>query len=247
MTYLSVLLLLVVPPCVLLAVPGGRGLGRYGRRGLLAIPAVAALAFVYTTPWDNYLIWRGVWDSPDARIIGRLGYVPLEEYAFFILQPVLTGLWFGALLRHHPIRSRVARPWDPHWAGAAFWAALMVAGAALWRRPGTLYLGALLGWVSAPLVGMWIYRGRWLAGTSGLLAAAVAPPTVYLWVVDRVAIGTGAWVISDVHTLPVRLGGLPLEEVLFFLLTNLLVVCGMALFLEPGSTDPRRVAAEEST
>jgi len=239
MSYLSVLLVMVVPPCLLLAVPGGRGLARFGRRGVLAIPVVACLAVIYTTPWDNYLIWRGVWNSPDGRILARLGYVPVEEYVFFLLQPVLTGLWFGAVIGRRALGPPSLEPWDPGLGGVLMGAAVFAAGVILWLRPETLYLGALLAWTALPLTGMWLYRGRWLARRTALLVAAVGPPTAYLRVVDRVAIAQGAWAISDAHILPVRIGGLPVEEVLFFLVTNLLVVLGMALILEPGAdVDP---------
>jgi lycopene cyclase domain-containing protein len=60
----------------------------------------------------------------------------------------------------------------------------------------------------------------------------VAPPTLYLWIVDRVAIGLGVWTLSDRHTtgLAVPLLGLPVEEALCFFLTSLFVVQGLVLY-----------------
>ncbi len=74
---------------------------RYARTVL----TMAAIAFVYTTPWDNAIIALGVWSYDPALVWGIvLGWVPLEEYLFFLLQPLLSGLIVLALLA----RSRPA-------------------------------------------------------------------------------------------------------------------------------------------
>lgn len=58
------------------------------------------IALIYTTPWDNYLVASGVWFYDPARVWNIiLGWVPLEEYIFFILQTILTGLIVAGLLR----------------------------------------------------------------------------------------------------------------------------------------------------
>ncbi len=61
---------------------------------LLMLLILVLIALVYTTPWDNYLAASGVWYY-DARLVLKivLGYVPIEEYLFFILQTILTGLF----------------------------------------------------------------------------------------------------------------------------------------------------------
>ncbi len=52
-----------------------------------------SLALLYTTPWDNYLVATGVWWYDPALVSGIiLGWVPLEEYLFFVLQPMLGGV-----------------------------------------------------------------------------------------------------------------------------------------------------------
>jgi lycopene beta-cyclase len=59
----------------------------------LALALHAVIAFVYTTPWDNYLVYREVWGYPPGRVLGTIGYVPVEEYAFFVIQTLATGLF----------------------------------------------------------------------------------------------------------------------------------------------------------
>jgi 15-cis-phytoene synthase/lycopene beta-cyclase len=55
----------------------------------------------------------------------------------------------------------------------------------------------------------------------------IALPTLYLWVVDTLALKRGTWVISHGTKLGIHLwDGLDIEEALFFLVTNILIVFG---------------------
>ncbi len=94
MSYLSFHLIFLVPP-ILLMVAFHRRPRRMDddMRVDLAIPIVCLIAFTYTTPWDNYLVAQEVWWYGANRVVGTIGYVPVEEYMFFVLQPILTGLF----------------------------------------------------------------------------------------------------------------------------------------------------------
>jgi lycopene cyclase domain-containing protein len=64
------------------------------------------------------------------------------------------------------------------------------------------------------------------------LAIAIVPPTLYLWLVDFLAIRSGTWTLDPAQTLGWALGGvLAVEEMVFFLVTNVLIVCGLFLVL----------------
>jgi hypothetical protein len=63
------------------------------------------------------------------------------------------------------------------------------------------------------------------------VAAAIWVPTLYLWVVDYLAIQSGTWTIDPVQTTGVMLGILPIEEMLFFFMTNMLIGFGITLML----------------
>ena len=68
-------------------------------RYVRTVLTMALVAFVYTTPWDNAIVALGVWSYDPALVWGIvLGWVPLEEYLFFLLQPMLSGLILLALL-----------------------------------------------------------------------------------------------------------------------------------------------------
>jgi putative membrane protein len=63
---------------------------------------------------------------------------------------------------------------------------------------------------------------------------AIVPLTLYLSLCDALAIGWGTWTINPEQSLDILLGGiLPLEEMIFFLLTNTLVAFGVTLMLAP--------------
>ena len=61
----------------------------------------------WTTPWDNYLVYRGIWFYEDENILWKIGYVPIEEYAFFSLETILTGLVFYCIV---PSSNLLERP-----------------------------------------------------------------------------------------------------------------------------------------
>lgn len=291
MTYLAFHLVFILPPILLLAVPVRRG-PALGPRARWSLPAMMAIALVYTTPWDNYLVWRGVWGYAPGRVLGTIGYVPVEEYLFFLLQPLLSGLWVYLLLGRAAGAGRAGSPGgigelpgpppaspgagtartprpaaaDPaasaaaapagagssgaatvRWAGALAYALATAAGALLLRREEGTYLGLILVWAAPVLALQWAYAGGEIWPRRRTLALGVAAPTLYLWVADAAAIRLGIWTISERHTLGPELAGvLPLEEAVFFLVTNLLVVQGLLLFLyPPGHGEPSPSAAAE--
>ncbi len=255
MSYLAFHAIFIVPPILLLAA----GLWRIGpdrlREGLgtrwhWALPALALIAFVYTTPWDNYLVWREVWWYGPDRVIGTIGHVPIEEYLFFLLQPFLTGLFtYHLLLRRRGSRLRTGlreipglrlepsprRPGLVRVAGALPWFALTALGAWLLSFESGVYMGLILAWAS-PVVGlMWLYLGPELWRMVHVAGLAIALPTLYLWIADTIAIRDGIWTISERFTLGWAPAGLPVEEAVFFLITNVLIVFGTLLFLIPAA------------
>jgi lycopene cyclase domain-containing protein len=65
-----------------------------------------------------------------------------------------------------------------------------------------------------------------------LVVSALLPSLIYLSIADALAITAGTWTISPAQSLNIYLAGyLPIEEFIFFLITNVLVVFGMTLVL----------------
>ena len=116
MTYFSFLGYFLVIPIIVLGIVAlvDRRRGVLLPATLQAWPAWAAIllhvfiAVLYTTVWDNYLVATQVWWYDPELVTGiTLGWVPIEEYTFFILQPILAGLWLLFWAR------RLTRPTSP--------------------------------------------------------------------------------------------------------------------------------------
>ena len=57
------------------------------------------VATTYTTPWDNYLVYAGVWGYEGAAtgtgqssVLFTIGLVPVEEYMFFTIETLIVCL-----------------------------------------------------------------------------------------------------------------------------------------------------------
>lgn len=232
MTYLQFHLVFILPPLLVLALLSRPHLRRLGSRALPSLPAVVLLAVIYTTPWDSELIRRGVWGYGPERVMGTIGLIPIEEYLFFILQPLLAGLWF---YRFAPAPTDDPPPAATglRWGGTAVYLALALWGWMLLRREEGTYLGMILAWAAPVLAAQWALIAGRIAAAPRAFLLGVAVPTVYLWIADAVAIHLGIWRISETQTLGINFGSLPLEEATFFLVTTLMCVQGLILFLHP--------------
>lgn len=218
--------------------PLAGALSRSNRVALGALLTHVLIALVYTTPWDNYLVFRQVWGYPEGRVLFTLGYVPVEEYLFFVVQTLLAGLVLFMLLRWRRAWA-VARPLDARLArrlrvgGAVISLVVAAAGLLLLQTAWGTYLGLILVWAGPVLALLWGFAGDWLVARWRLTLAAIFMPTLYLWIADRIAIGLEIWWINPELTTGFKPLGLPIEEAVFFLLTNTFVVFGLTAMLEP--------------
>ena len=99
MTYSGFLVIFLVIPIVLLLLFLWGRLRCFHRLGL---GLVCLLAFVYTTPWDNYAAFKHLWSFDPAFVWGRpfwVGWLPLEEYLFYLAEAVFVCLTVVALSR----------------------------------------------------------------------------------------------------------------------------------------------------
>lgn len=84
-------------------------------------------------------------------------------------------------------------------------------------------------WALPVLILQWVAGGRTLRKKCGILLAAIVLPTVYLSMADGFAINHGIWALHRDRNLGAYLGPVPVEEVLFFVLTNAMVAQSMVL------------------
>lgn len=247
MTYFTFLILFLGAPIslLLLATAWDRRTGRSISPALrnfspwLSVLIHILVALVYTTPWDNYLVATGVWFYDPALVTGvTLGWVPIEEYTFFVVQTFMTGLWVLFLarrLRFHEddpdarslprsLRRSATLALGLLWVGSV---ALLGSG---WAKGD--YLGLILVWALPPIMLQTAYGADLLWRYRRLALPGLLVPTLYLAAADTLAISAGTWTIEPSRSLEVFLpGGLPLEELVFFLVTNVLVTFGITLIL----------------
>lgn len=249
MTYFGVLATFILPPLIVLIVltcqdiwrglrsAGLAGLRRVQGRPYRAILLHVFLALIYTTPWDNYLVATGVWWYDPRLVTGiRFGYVPIEEYTFFVLQTLLTGFWVLGWMRWRFPEPAVTPPAPTFRKTAvAVTVILWITSTAVlysgWQ-PGA-YLTLILSWALVPILIQLAFGADLLLLNWRLALTGIFPPTLYLWWVDSLAITSGTWTIDPQQTTGIMIGTLPIEEMLFFFLTNVIIVFGMTLFLSP--------------
>lgn len=208
----------------------------------LPVIILVVVALTYTTPWDNYLVASGVWYYNPELVTGiTIGWVPIEEYTFFMLQPILTGLWLLWLARRLPVSAESAASFRGlRWAVTAGLGILWLGSAALlfsgWA-PGT-YLGLILIWALPPIMLQTGFGGDILWRHRRLVGLAILSVTLYLAAADSLAINAGTWTIAPEQSVEIYLAGvLPLEEFVFFLITNVLIVFGITLALAAESRE----------
>ena len=199
---------------------------------------------VSTIPWDAYLIRSNIWSYPPDVVLGpTLFEIPVEEIFFFVIQTYNTSLLY--LIASKPILkevylvnessdSKIRAKWKYIKMAGQLAVALVAKNAiGFVREEGSkTYLGLILIWALPFLWLLWGLAYQFLVQLP--LPTTILPillPTIYLWVVDTVAMNRGTWVIeSGTKTGATIWPGLEVEEALFFFLTNCLIVFGLVAF-----------------
>lgn len=104
------------------------------------------------------------------------------------------------------------------------------------------YVVLEVSWAMPIILGQWAIAWRTLWPCRLVVFAGLAIPTVYLSLADGVAILNGIWTLHRNRIMGIYLGVVPIEEVLFFLLTNAMVAQSVVLFTE-GRVGARRSPA----
>ncbi|KAF6818318.1 squalene/phytoene synthase [Colletotrichum sojae] len=202
---------------------------------------IVIIAFVATIPWDSFLIRTGIWTYPPNAVLGPTLYdIPIEELFFFIIQTYITAqlyiIFNKPVLHAQYLNSPETLPsWIKHGKtfGQVALASSVALGTYLIAKEGEgTYMGLILVWACSFALFTWTITAHFLLALP--LACTALPimlPTVYLWVVDEMALGRGTWAIESGTKLELKLfGSLEIEEATFFLLTNILIVFGVAAF-----------------
>ena len=169
--------------------------------------------------------------------------IPIEEVFFFVIQTYNTTLLY--MLFSKPVlhsvylvkedkASKDGKKWQYiKFAGQALFGLAVKKGIDYIRAEGPkTYLGLILVWAAPFLFMLWSLAYQFLVRlplTNTVLPIVV--PTVYLWIVDTLALKRGTWVIEQGTKTGWELWpGLEAEEAIFFFLTNCLIVFGLVAF-----------------
>ncbi|BGP25876.1 phytoene synthase [Rhodotorula toruloides] len=204
------------------------------RRDVYKTLFLEVIAITATIPWDSYLIRHRIWSYPESSVVGpTLFAIPYEEIFFFFIQTYITATVYAlfsrpvvhaVLLPRKPSDGRVVR----YIGTAAFLGIFALAWAKLAEGGEGTYLALIVGWVAPFLALLWfIASNHILAMPPWAVGLPILLPTLYLWECDARALQRGTWVIEKGTKLGLAFRGLEIEEAVFFLLTNVMIVFGL--------------------
>ncbi len=194
---------------------------------------------IFTTPWDNLAAKWGIWGFPRGKYSLQLGYLPIEEYAFFLLQSANVMLAVRALFRLFPdwqlSREVGIDELTLLLLGVSFLPWIVVVFQLRWlrRRFGPRVNYAVhLAWFLPFIYGQWVLAPILFLEHAALLALITGGFAVYYTLADIAAVRGGTWFFDERQITGPKLGGvLPWEEIAFFFLTSLLVAQSYLLLL----------------
>ncbi len=210
-------------------------------RILIAIALLSIVAIIYTTPWDNYLVENAIWYYEPSKIMGLLiGFVPIEEYAFFFVQTLLVGLFFGLTFirknsnNYKQFNHRLSLQLISVFCLLTIWSLACITF--LDDTESLTYLTLILLWGIPPIMIQLLYGVDILLLFKRDLFLTISLSTIYLAIADAIAINSGIWTINTKTSTGLLLVGiLPIEEFLFFLVTNILITFGLTLIIDSRS------------
>ncbi|KAF7726622.1 hypothetical protein EC973_008586 [Apophysomyces ossiformis] len=190
------------------------------------------MAFGTATPWDNYIVYHRAWSYCPNCVVAVIGYVPLEEYMFFVIMTVTTVTFTNLIMRWH-LPSTFIVPDAPVFKSMCIRYLPIVAflgiGAKAWlvTAPEThRFYAACILWYACPVLGLlWFGSGEYICRRWPGVLTSILVPTAFLCWVDQIAIGAGTWHISLRTSTGLMVARhLPLEEFMFFFLINTVLV-----------------------
>ena len=96
------------------------------------------------------------------------------------------------------------------------------------------YLILILVWAGPLILFQWLLGADLLLRLWKVLIPGILIPTLYLTCIDSFALGSGTWTISPQQSLNIFLPiiNVPIEEGLFFLVTNTLIIQALIFLLD---------------
>jgi len=224
MTYFSFLLLFLLP---VLGVTfffflKTRGASKFRIKGMVILVFIAVF---YTTPWDSFIIKNGIWFYDQNKIIGTILRIPIEEYFFMMIQTLIASMLY--CINQKNLKT-IYFSFSPRYL--ILFSILFLCGFQMIKIENLKYFGYLITWASVPLAIQWIVGSKQLINSIKYWVLPFFLFSIYLSFIDCIAIKNNIWTIAQETSCGLLVFGLPVEEIVFFLATNLLVFQGMALW-----------------
>lgn len=234
LTYMQVHLCYTLPPTIILYLLIRPFLGSFDKIKLIVL---CWLALIYTTPWDNYIIYHKAWWYRKDAVIGTIGYVPIEEYMFFIIQTLFTAMWttFCSRWSMNALYLRTTNRYHFYlirYSVICVGGILMIFGWFL-AQPATktFYIGCISCWSLFVILIIWYVAGAYIVKRYKETLMAILVPSIYLCYVDVIALRARVWHINEATSLEIfPVDDLPIEEMIFFFITNIIVALGSHAF-----------------
>ncbi|MEM9445052.1 MAG: lycopene cyclase domain-containing protein [Verrucomicrobiota bacterium] len=224
-------------PILLCLILGLYFFGSWGLEQWCVLGVVLGIVMIFTTPWDNYAAYCGIWGFADNRYWKMVKYLPVEEYLFFVIQSVQA-----MLLTQIFIDTNAKESLEVSW-GLDRWILMgmlslvfLVIGLFGKKRIDSKsrwhYAWHLFYWFLPVIFMQWIIgwevllpRWEWVVFPALLLGT-------YLSLADYLAINEGIWHFDYKQVTGVMIGKkMPWEEAAFFYLTSFLVAQSYLILL----------------
>ncbi|PWY83996.1 phytoene synthase [Aspergillus eucalypticola CBS 122712] len=195
------------------------------------LPSSSNIAVISNIPWDSYLIRTRILTYPPYAILGpSICLIPIEEVSFFVIQTYNTSLLYIIPTKRF-VMPMYLGPQDAlkRNLGIVIIGSSQFSGlASVYHGGRYTYLGLILAWICPFMMIQWLVAYRFIVRLPlREVSLAVCIPTLFLWVVDTIALGKGTWVIESATKLDIQLwGSLDIEEAIFFAVTNIMIVLG---------------------
>lgn len=202
------------------------------------------VAVLYTLPWDSYIIYHKAWTYAPWAVTGTILGVPIEEVFFFIIQTFLTGYLYNIftfpllpslylLPKPNSFPTRYPSFWSfIRWSPSFIFAGISILSWVL-CQPEThqFYITCIGFWAFPICTFLWTIAGDHILLRPTSIIYSIILPTIYLCATDIIALRRGIWSISAPTSLGIFVWpDLPIEEAFFFLITNTILVFGLAAF-----------------